>query len=129
MTIDLRPASQPWTVEDCQRWLAVVRIEDITESETLLGDGIANYKELGRRIKQLEKLQEQVKYVVDNTMQTEKLTQYACDAGTACYRAGYTRITYNAEALDVLAQNSAELAEQLLPYRTETPVKGSLAIS
>ena len=117
------------STRNCKEWLALVRIGDIADTEQILEGGILQYKVLGQQIKQLEQLQGDLKRAIANTLDAESLNEYTGLAGTARYREGYDRISYDATALDTLAQANAELAELINPHRKQTTVGPSLAIS
>ena len=111
-------------------WLADVKHHRVPQNNVVAEHSIGYYKLLGVRIKMCKALQDALKEVLNNALGEMGVeTEYACAAGKAQYREGYTRVTYDGKGLDKLCAGDADLKRKLAPYRHEEEVDGSLAVS
>lgn len=89
---------------------------------------IALYKETASYITAFQELQTKIKAELTEVMVETGQLEYKTEAGRAYVPAPGRSVSYDAKALDVLAQANADLAELLRPYRKETERAGSLTI-
>lgn len=93
-----------------------------------LHEAVRRYVEIAHQIKRLERLQDELKRVIQVGMHDEGIRDYTCDYGHALIKAAYDRISYDAKSLDALAVSLPELRAILEPHRRITPIPASLQI-